>query len=432
MKNKFKMPFDNLTKANWINLAIAATITSHVVLFVSYVRDIGAHTNLGFDYIAFWSSGKVANESGFPEMYNLERITEIQKKFYTEINLNAEWAIPIEAPYLPIFLIPFSFLALISLPTSFFVWTLSNLFIFVFYLCFFIKKMTGHKISTRVLLLAFISVPVLINFLEGQLNIWLAICIGEFIRAMNMNKPFKAGFWLGGWLLKPQLFLLILPFLIIQRKFRTISGFISSAMVIFLGSFSLIGWRGFKNLFNIWIQSGSGGATSNPNAMINWRMIGSYLSEFLNPFLGYGVTIIGSLATLFLILWCFRYIIKSDSSLFLFSILGVIAATCVATWHAHLHMAIILIPILVLLFEDNLINKNLFFLWIFIPLIVERSYKSLLLLRSFGFSHNFIVQTGFFLRGSSLLLLNLLLVFWAIKKFAVITQDKTLNESGEI
>ena len=74
--------------------------------------------------------------------------------------------------------------------------------------------------------------PVFLNFFFGQVNLWLLICAGEFFRAFLSAKPLKAGLFLGGWLLKPQLLILIIPFLLIQL--------IVLLMVVFFPDLALI------------------------------------------------------------------------------------------------------------------------------------------------------------------------------------------------
>ena len=46
-----------------------------------------------------------------------------------------------------------------------------------------------------------ISYPVHINLYYGQVEVFLVICVGEFIRSAVNKKPILSGIWLGGLLL---------------------------------------------------------------------------------------------------------------------------------------------------------------------------------------------------------------------------------------
>ena len=96
-----------------------------------------------------------------------------------------------------------------------------------------------------------ISLPVYFTIWEGQVNFWLAICVGEFIRLMLDDRPFIAGLWLGGWMLKPQLLPLITIFFLLHKFKKAFFGLTSSAFLSIVISFCLLGTRGVVNLLNI-------------------------------------------------------------------------------------------------------------------------------------------------------------------------------------
>jgi hypothetical protein len=125
----------------------------------------------------------------------------------------------------------------------------------------------------------------------------LGICAGEIFRALIKSKSLKAGLWLGGWLFKPQLLILILPILLFKKRWKMLLGFFISLLFVFTISYGLIGKEGFLRLFDILVNSSQGGASSNPQGMMNWRMIGINLANYFNSNIRLGIIITGSLVT---------------------------------------------------------------------------------------------------------------------------------------
>ena len=69
-----------------------------------------------------------------------------------------------------------------------------------------------------------ISLPVFLNLFTGQVNVWLVVCVGEFMRASISGREFRSGLWLGGLLLKPQALLLLAAGLLMRRRARILAG----------------------------------------------------------------------------------------------------------------------------------------------------------------------------------------------------------------
>lgn len=413
-----KLPFKNLNSKAWGNLAIAATITFYITIFCFTLLNLNICRNIGFDYCAYWSAGKIINKSGYTDIYNIEYLHQIQKKIYFQENEFSTFFQAIEIPYFPVFVIPFQFLAIIDLVPSYFVWAAVNLSIFSLYLIFFSNSISPSScIKSRLILMLIISLPVCINFMEGQLNVWLAIFVGECLRNFLLDKPFKAGIWLGGLLLKPQFLVLILPFLLLQRKFKALGGFFVSTLSLLLISLGMISFAGFNDMLKIWLTSGKGGGTSNAPAMMNWRMVGTHITSISSATIGYTIIILGTLSTILITLIGFKKKTNSTSPKFTISLLGVFAATCVVSWHAHLHTAMILIPPLLYLRLIKKIRKELFQMWVFIPVLVH--LISFILINT-GYPSSTINNSKnviYFLGGMTGLILNLIILGWSLSKF---------------
>lgn len=369
MSKNFHLPFQNMTQESWINLAIAAMLTFYILQIGFIIFDGKICQNIGSDYCAYWAAGRIINEYNITKVYDLDLLRQFQKEVYPQGN--SPFFEPFGVMYLPIFLIPFKYLSLLKPTPSYLVWTFINLSGFILYLTYFAKKTGGKPLPNRLLLFIFLSLPVFVNFHEGQVNVWLMICAGEFIRAILTKNHFKAGLWLGGWLLKPQLLILIIPFLLFRKLFKAIVGFITSAGMILGFSIILIKPSGFLALINIFFEAGGGGVVSNPAAMINWRMIGWHVESFTSANIGWTIIIIGSLITTAMTVIIFRKNITGDSDDRGLEILGLFAATCAITWHSHLHMSMILIPPLIYMVIKKQNSNHIFTAWVFTPFFGE-------------------------------------------------------------
>ncbi len=427
MSKKVRLPFVNIRREGWENLALAATIMFYIIQIGFFVFNGTICDDFGFDYCAYWSVGKLINQNGYADAYDLDLLAQSQKDAYNiEDNLIENFR-PIEVPYLPIFLIPFEIFSYVDLTASYLMWTLVNFIVLVLYLILFIKKVGVKSLHFRQLGMILLSLPVFINFHEGQVNVWLLICAGEFTRAILAKKEIKAGLWLGGWLLKPQILILILLFLLVKRSIKILAGFSASTLAILAGSFVLIKWDGFIKLKNIIFESAGGGATSNPAAMMNWRMLGWHLSSLTSPAIGWLVIIIGSLLTIFALFYFFKKDFTPGTQMGMIEIIGVFAATGLVTWHAHVHMSIIFIPIILYLLGKDRFDKWLFSVWVFLPILIHVIGYILITLFHFGKVNIDILSFSRFIRGLSFFVLNLIILNWAIKN-----SDKGENVNQKI
>jgi len=412
LKKKFAIPFKNMSSKGWQNLALVAVLTFYIILigfFFINIDIINICEDYAEDYCAFWSAGKLINQHGFAAIYDLDLLTQFQLEVYPQAN-NASFE-PFAIMYLPVFMIPFQILSNIHLPYSFLLWTLINMLGLVFYLRFFTKQVSGHSLSFRLILLITLSMPVFVNLLLGQVNIWLSICAGEFIRAALSEKPYRAGLWLGGWLLKPQLLILIIPFLLIQRSIKILSGFALSAITVLGISYGMIHVEGFRSLINILFEASGGGVASSPQVMMNWRMLGWHISSVTSQTIGWIVIGLGTLATMGAALYAFRRKLMANSNRSVIAFLGIFAATCAVTWHAHLPMSIILIPPMIFLMANNSINKWLISIWVFMPIMVTFILYILIPLVKLD------IQVIQLIDGSRGFILNLLILGWAIVQY---------------
>ena len=407
--------FQNMGAQGWQNLALAGLLAFYLTQFGLEFYNNNLYNPTGSDFLAFWSAGYIANTLGYENVYDLSVLKRVEEQIVPVPKGSDKELSPFPAAFLPIFIWPFQAFALLSPKTSFWLWTILNLSTLILYLRFFAQEIAPKNQTNHLLILLMISYPVYLNLRLGQINIWLVICVGEFMRLALGKKYFYSGLWLGGLLLKPQTLILIIPVLLLKQAWEILAGFGFASGILLVSSIGLAGLSGLGNLARLWIGYTAGLPTNNPEDMMNWRMLGLQLSAFTNPTIGWGIAtifmlmIMGLWLRLFLLLK--PYPVSSPKTAIL--ILGTFAATNLITWHSHLHMMIIMLPILIYLVTQNLLPYRQVLFFVFAPPIMLMVIFILVLFIIFGliplFGYDRLIMS---LVG---LIINLYLLAWTTK-----------------
>ncbi len=354
----------------WYCLIILMFITLYVYSLFKNISD-GQYIT---DYLAFWSAGKVANEAGYSSIYDSNLLESAQLDVlyslgFQEINFDY-----FPFPNLSIFVIPFQLLSMISFLPSYWIWTIINWIFLIGYFFYFIRQITPksrkQKFSSSILFALLFSFPTFNNYSWGQIDALLFICAGEIIRNSIQRRQFTTGIWIGLLVLKPQLIVLIIPSLLIQRSFPILKGAIVSGSLLTLSSLFISGTKGFVGMIKLWLGFLPGMASNFPEGMMNWRMVGLRFNEIFQNNLGWIIIVIGVLVTLFYYLLMIKKNPEIGSSEWVIVYMGVLTATCSMTWHSHVHMAMIIIPFLIFGFLNEKIPTYLIHIWVSIPLMM--------------------------------------------------------------
>ncbi len=286
-------------------------------------------------------------------------------------------------------------------------------------------KVTEPQLNEQkqIFLLMLISFPIFTNLLEGQLNVLLLLCVGEFLRNAMNRRPLLSGGWLAGLFLKPQLLILIVPIILILRYWKVLAGFVISSGAILVTSFLLSGISGTLAQIKIFTNLGAGGPTTNPSAMINWRMIGANMNSLTGLSIGWFVAGMGTVLTLIAVVLLVKTKPAFGTPQWVLMVLGVFSATLALTWHAHYHMAMVLIPFLIYAAMNAMLPKNLMTMWAFTAPItwLVMGFAGLIVVMLTGFNINTykdmaIAFTGF--------LINLAILFFVLRDFKILTRPK--------
>ena len=361
-----RIPFQGLSAREWQNLALAAIVVYYLAKPAMEVILDNTFMFFGADFLSFWSAGWLANQRGYAAAYDPSQLAEIQYHYIPKpANVEQYQFIPIFTFFMPIFLLPFQLLAMIPLTPAFILWTMLNLFGSILYLLFFSRSVSSY-LPLRTLLLLLLFWPFYQSLFWGQIGLILLIACGEFLRSFLLAKHWRAGFWLGVLLIKPQTLVLILPLLLLQKQWRVLLGFGLVAAFVCLISLSLLGIEGMEVYLSLSDKVINRFATVSPNGMMNWRMIGENLALLGLPWLGWGIAWTGMVVTVFLTFKQFwRIPIGAEEAPQAF--LAIFAATALVAWHFHVHNLIILLPCFLYLLEKNKLSEFVIIRWIFLP-----------------------------------------------------------------
>jgi len=375
-----RKPFQQLRPDERLRLTLVAVGTFYVIFTAWFLFNGGLFIPVGGDFLAFFASARIAATSGFSQVYDLSVQEAVQRDLTAPYNLSNLEILP--TFFLPAFTAPFCLFLPLGLLGGFIIWTLLNLGVLIGYLAWFlgcVQERAGGGLTGQIpyiafgtvrhslLILTLLSFPVFLNFFFGQVNVWLLICIGEFLRAWEQGKPFRSGLWLGGLLLKPQTLILILPFLVLSGEWNAVLGFAVASAAIVGTSLGLAGLEGLKAWLIQLIRYTSNLPTINPQVMANIRMIGELLSvllssEALQKVAG-GLSLGVALLVLLLGLRLKKRAPEEISRIWL----PLLATTSIIAWHSHIHMSMILVPPLLWQVIGGRMSQRFLALWAMLP-----------------------------------------------------------------
>jgi hypothetical protein len=414
MKAARAIPFQNLKAQGWLNLALAGSVAFYAIQIGLELLWGNTCGHLAIDYCAFWSAGKIANTRVYADAYDLHVLEGVERTIFPGSADPAAFALSPIA-YLPIFILPFQVLALLPPVPGFGIWSSLNLIGLICYLRFFAAKTGAGPLPRRTLAMLLISLPVFLNLFTGQVNVWLAVCVGEFMRASSSGREFRAGLWLGGLLLKPQALLLLAAGLLIRRRARIVAGLALAATLLAGLSFGMAGAEGMKRLAGIWLGFAGGLPTNDVEIMMNWRMLGLHIGAASTPAAGSWLAIAGMAVTLAGTLYLWRASIEWSAETLAVLLVGTLAGTALFAWHSHAHMALFLLPPLIYLQMQKRLPGKLLAWWVLPPVAIYAGAFALAALIQAKLLPAGISGFPDFARGASEFGLNVYLLVWAIR-----------------
>jgi hypothetical protein len=221
--------------------AFASMVVGCFIIFYSFAKAPNEISG-SIDFPAFYNAGRILNEYPQGSLYN----QELQHRLYLEI-------VPLAAPegvnryfaYTPFFALFFAPLALLPHSWAFVLWIVISLGLFGAGFRFAWKAAALPIVYRRAGFLIALS---FLPFYAWCLLMGQTSAFGFFFLALaiylDRKNPFLGGCALAMLLYKPPLLILLIPMLVVTRRWRTLGGFCLGTLTLGLISLAVIGPSG--------------------------------------------------------------------------------------------------------------------------------------------------------------------------------------------
>lgn len=253
-------------------LVLAVYLVAFIISLTTAERGrtiFGPH--LGADFGAFFVAGKIFNEHSPAQIYD----AQLQDRLYREQFPDA--ALDDRLPYVnaPFFVLPFTLLARLPYSWAYLSSVLISLALFVGGFALIWKTLEGIPADawSTSILLALSFMPFLVECLAGgQTSAFGFFCLASAISSERRGKLFVSGLVLSLCSYKPTLLLLILPMLVISRRFTTLIGFVAGCGLLTIVSLLAVGWQGGAGFINTLLNFASA-STSAVSGLRTWKYV---------------------------------------------------------------------------------------------------------------------------------------------------------------
>jgi hypothetical protein len=217
-----------------------------VPVWVQYKAGKGSIPLEPNDFVYFYGIGHLVNHYPPASLYDYD----LQQKAFNAIYSAPGYAYG-PSPYPPFVGLFFSLFARLSFPIAFFLWTICSLALFTSGIRAAAKDLfVGDQIKVSLMLcLSLAFYPFFWGiFVNGQLSA-IAVCATGFAFYLERrSRLYMSGLVLSLLMYKPTLLLLILPMLLLTRRFRTLAGFAGGSVLLALIS-TLFGGFGIWKVY---------------------------------------------------------------------------------------------------------------------------------------------------------------------------------------
>ncbi|HET6890971.1 MAG TPA: glycosyltransferase family 87 protein, partial [Pyrinomonadaceae bacterium] len=255
------------------------------VLTISFITNVRGRTifgpYLGADFGAFYIAGRIFNTQSPDRIYD----PRLHDRLYQEQfpDAPAENGLPyVNAPF---FILPFTVLARLPYAWAYMFWLALSLALYVAAFVLLWRTLEGIPRNAWLvaLLLSLSFMPFLVECLAGgQTSAIGFFCLAVAIVSERRGHYILSGLALSLCAYKPTLLVLILPMLVITRRYLTVVGFVAGCGVLAIISILSVGWQGCLGYINnlLYFANASTGTVST---LRSWKYvdINSFFRSFL-------------------------------------------------------------------------------------------------------------------------------------------------------
>ncbi len=201
------------------------------------------------DFVNFYAMGRILNEYSPDKLYDADLQTRIRTEVHP-LRMGAYAAVP----YPPFVGILFRPLARMPYRAAYALWLTVTLILYLAGLAILSARSFRREPLRRSLIFCFALAfyPFVMNTLiNGQVAAIGFFALILAVREEDLGRPFLSGLALSACLYKPTLLVLVLPMLLVTRRFRSLLGFATGAIALALLTAAVEGarvWSGYVDL----------------------------------------------------------------------------------------------------------------------------------------------------------------------------------------
>jgi hypothetical protein len=282
---------------SYIQFICVLVLTVYAVMMaVSFATSVNGRTifgpPLGADFGAYYVAGVIFNSHQPERIYDHELHHQLyQQQFPTA---PADEQLPyVNAPF---FILPFTVLARVPYPLAYLLWVILSLTLYLagFWLTWRMLEGIPTGDWFVALLLALSFMPFLVECLAGgQTSAVGFFCLALAINQERARRYIFSGLALSLCAYKPTLLFLIVPMLLITRRYSTLLGFVAGGGLLGLLSLLLVGKQGCLGYINTLLYF-TNASTSVASGLRSWKYvdINSFFRLLVgpSPYLRWGMT----------------------------------------------------------------------------------------------------------------------------------------------
>jgi hypothetical protein len=230
------------------------------------------HFQTGFvDFIYFYGIGHIANEYPLTRLYDYS----LQMKIFNGI-FPLHFGAYGPSPYPPFVAMFFSLFARLPYLPAYFLWAGVSLALYIAGVGFALGDMfPGERLKASLIFcFALAFAPFLRGTLaDGQIGTVAVFSIGLAVFKERHAKPFSSGLALSILAYKPTLLLLLIPMLLLTRRFRALRGFMTGAALLILAVTACAGmqiWSAYTRFLGIF---GGVVGLNGRSSLFLWRYV---------------------------------------------------------------------------------------------------------------------------------------------------------------
>jgi hypothetical protein len=220
----------------WGFFVIGLIVPLSFILWIRWKRGVQFSSLLPIDFIYFYGIGHLLNQNPAVKLYDYSLQLKTFNDIYPLSENHQVWG---RSPYPPFVAKFFSIFARLSFERAYFLWMGTSFALYIAGIAAVVKASLPRDPLRGSLVFCFsIASPIFLyyNLVVGQLATIAVFATGLGIYLERRSKPVFSGLALSILTYKPTLLLLIVPMLLLTRRFRTFFGFAVGTTVLIAAS----------------------------------------------------------------------------------------------------------------------------------------------------------------------------------------------------